>query len=116
MKRDIDSYEFGKMVINGKPYTNDVIITPSGVKSNWWRKEGHKLQLLDIEEVLIDGIEVLVVGAGAAGCMEVLREVYEKAKELNIEIISLPTTQAVAKFNSLLKTKKSLIGAFHLTC
>ena len=43
----IDSYSFGRIVINGKTYTSDVIIFPDKVDASWWRKEGHLLQLAD---------------------------------------------------------------------
>ncbi len=48
----IDSYSFGRIVINGKTYTSDVIIYPGRVDASWWRKEGHLLQLEDVAEAL----------------------------------------------------------------
>jgi len=59
----IDSYGFGHITINGKRYTNDVIVFSDRVKDNWWRKEGHQLQMEDIEAVVNEKPEVLVVGS-----------------------------------------------------
>ncbi|MFQ5909498.1 MAG: hypothetical protein ACE5IJ_02115 [Thermoplasmata archaeon] len=39
----IDSYEFGRIVIDGNEYRSDVIIDSDGVDAGWWRKEGHSL-------------------------------------------------------------------------
>ena len=41
----IESYRFGKIVINGKSYSSDVIIIGDHVKANWWRREGHRLHI-----------------------------------------------------------------------
>lgn len=112
----IDSYEFGKIVIKGKAYTQDLIISLTGIQSEWWRREGHKLYPEDIKKNLVGGIEALIVGTGAAGCMEILPEIYKMAEDLNFEIIALPTEQAVKKFNQLVEVKKNIVGAFHLTC
>ena len=44
----IDRYEFGLIVIEGQTFKNDVLIWPGRVKSDWWRKEAHLLQLDDV--------------------------------------------------------------------
>lgn len=74
----IDFYEFGRIKINGKLYFKDLIIFPDGIKENWWRKEGHKLGAEDIEEVIAEKPEVLIVGTGYYGYMEVLQEESSK--------------------------------------
>jgi len=48
----IDQYAFGKIVIDGKTYTSDVIIYPEKVDASWWRKEGHRLQPADLEKIV----------------------------------------------------------------
>ena len=45
----IDSYIFGKIVIDGQDYDRDVIVYPDYVERNWWRKEGHELCIDDIK-------------------------------------------------------------------
>ena len=70
----IDSYDFGRIVVDGKAYTSDVIIFPDKVKDNWWRKEGHALYIEDIESVVKEKPEVLIVGTGNYGLLEVLQE------------------------------------------
>ena len=58
----IDSYEFGRIVIDGQEYTSDVIILPEGVRGNWWRQEGHVLKPGDLSTVLAAGPKALVIG------------------------------------------------------
>jgi len=39
----IESYDFGRIAINGIVYTKDVIITGEKTIDSWIRKEGHLL-------------------------------------------------------------------------
>jgi len=111
----IDAYSFGQMVIDGERYTSDLIITPSGIKSSWWRNSGHKLCLNDLEEVLQEELEVLVIGTGFSGLMKVEEEVKLFARSKEIRLIVEKTGEAVKSFNKFSLQKKT-IGAFHLTC
>ncbi len=49
---NIEHYSFGKIIINGKTYTSDVIIYPEKVDSSWWRKQGHSLYIDDLKDVI----------------------------------------------------------------
>ncbi|MFC2061114.1 MTH938/NDUFAF3 family protein [Elusimicrobiota bacterium] len=110
----IDSYNFGNIVIDGKEYKCDVLITGDRIKS-WWRKEGHMLQVVDLEAVFNEKPEVLVIGCGASGIMKIKEEVAEKCGDLGIELFSLNTGDAVEKFNEVNMHKKTACG-LHLTC
>ena len=83
----IEFYEFGCIKINGTSYFRDLIIFPDRIKENWWRKEGHKLSIEDIEEVIAEKPEVFIVGTGYYGYMKVLQEVFEKLNSLGIVLI-----------------------------
>lgn len=111
----IDSYSFGKIVIDGKEYTNDVIIFPDRVKSSWWRKEGHSLYPEDIEDITKESPEVLIVGTGAYGRLSIPSETREYIKSDGIEIIAEKTEEACKTYNDL-KDEKKTIAALHLTC
>ena len=110
----IDSYRFGKIVINGTPYTKDVLILTDKVLSPWWRKEGHSLCLEDLTEVISAHPEVLVIGTGAMGVMQVPEETLRHLREKGVEVIIKRTGAAVDEFNRL--SGKKAIAAFHLTC
>ena len=110
----IDSYSFGRIIIEGKSYFKDVIVFPDRVYSPWWRKEGHNLCIDDLEEVLKDPPEVLVIGRGYAGVMKVPEELVRELNEKGIEVVVERTSQAVKTFNSL-KDRRA-VAALHLTC
>jgi len=111
----IDSYGFGQIVIDGESYTEDVIIFPDRVKSNWWRKSGHEVCVEDLKEVFEDKPETLIIGTGAYGAVKVLPETEERSEVEGIKLISQRTEEAVRTFNELIKTKKIAAG-LHLTC
>ncbi len=112
----IDDYHFGEMVISGKVYRSDLKIINGEVLPNWWRKEGHRLALEDIADVIQAQPEVLVVGTGAYGVMKVPEAVKKALEEKGIKLEAYPTAKAAARFNELFAAGKRVAGAFHLTC
>jgi hypothetical protein len=115
MRKNIDSYNFGKIVIDGKNYNSDLILFEDRIKSNWWRKSGHMLIPKDIKGILEDKPEILIVGTGAFGYMVVSDETKKILKENNIKLIAQKTNEACKTYNKLSKEKK-VVAAFHLTC
>jgi hypothetical protein len=115
MDHRIDSYGFGRIVVDGVEYESDLIITPAGVKPNWWRTEGHEVSLFDIAAALDPKPRLLIVGTGANGMCRVLKEVEDYCGAQGIEMIVAPTPEAVAEYNCL-EDKEGAIAALHLTC
>ena len=114
----IDSYDFGVIVINGKRYTSDVIIFPEKAIDGWWRREGHRLHVEDLAEILNHEpkLEVLVVGTGYYGLVKISSEVENTLNSQGIELVAQSTKEAWQTFNRLLNSNKRIAGAFHLTC
>lgn len=112
----IDSYEFGKVVVDGTTYTSDCLIVGDCVHADWWRKAGHSLVTEDLESVVAAGPSVLVVGCGASGMMRVPEDTGQALKSLNIELIALDTQKAIGRFNDLAETGRNVAAALHLTC
>ena len=111
----IDSYQFGQIAVDGKEYSSDIIISPDGIKGDWWRKSGHELCLEDIAEAISENTEVLVVGTGASGLMKVLPDVNQAAQAQGIELIAETTDKACDIYNRLCSSQR-VIAALHLTC
>jgi hypothetical protein len=110
----IESYEFGRIIINGKEYLNDVILFPDHLQTKWWRDEGHLLQMKDLEEVFATNPKILIVGCGHSGVMKIDPQVREYCKMNDIKLIDMPTGRAIQEYNRL--SGPGVIGAFHLTC
>lgn len=111
----IDSYEFGRIVIDGRAYSQDLILLPEEIQDSWWRQESHLLQIADIPKVLDAKPEVLIVGQGQPGKMEVDAALMRHLQEQGIELMAMPTSQACTTFNSL-TGKRTVVAALHLTC
>jgi len=111
----IEFYDFGKITIDGKRYTTDVIIFPDHVRDKWWRNQGHSLSIEDLREIAQAKPEVLIIGTGYNGYMEVPNEVLDHFTSKGTEVIVEKTGEACKTYNRLASTKQ-VVAAFHLTC
>jgi len=112
----IESYSFGRMVIAGATYTEDIIIFPDGsILSPWWRKQGHVLVKDDLVDLLAAEPQVIVCGTGAMGVMRPAPGLAEYLAANSIEFIARKTSGAIETYNGL-SGKKKMGGCFHLTC
>jgi hypothetical protein len=110
----IDHYEFGRIVVDGRQETKDLIILPHRVVRNWWRLDGHALVLDDLAEVLEELPAHLVVGTGADGRMRPDPDTIQQLQDRGITVETLPTGQAVRRFGELDPARAA--AALHLTC
>ncbi len=113
---NIQDYRFGRIVIDGRPYTSDVIVFHDRVKDGWWRNEGHELCPVDLREVVQEKPAVLVVGTGQSGLMRVLPKTEEHLKWQGIRLKVERTAQACQTFNRLCRSGEKVVAALHLTC
>jgi hypothetical protein len=111
----IEGYRFGHLVIDGQSHTKDVIILPDRVIAGWWREEGHALHVGDLKAVFEARPDVLVIGQGAYGMMQVTAETEEALKAAGIQLIAQPSEQACQTYNQL-RTRRQVAAALHLTC
>jgi hypothetical protein len=110
----IDQYEFGRIVIDGRAETKDLIILPDRVVRNWWRRDGHALVLDDLVEVLDELPSHLVVGTGAAARMRPDPDTIQQLQDRGLMVEALPTSQAVRRLGEL--DPANTAAALHLTC
>ncbi len=110
----IEEYRFGQLVVNGEEQTRDLIVLPDRVVTNWWRADGHRLVLADLDDVLEELPEHLVVGTGAYGQMRPDPETVEQLKKRGVEVEALPTGEAVRRYGEL--DPRRTAAALHLTC
>jgi len=112
----IETYSFGRMIIDGKKYGNDLMICGDSVKSNWVRKEGHLLKPNDLEWLNEREPDLLIVGKGSSGRMKLDERTRGHLKERGIELWTGTTDEAVDYFNSKHGGSELVAAAFHLTC
>jgi hypothetical protein len=112
-----EAFSFGSLRIDGVTHDHDVVIDRGEVRrrkkkpSKKFRDEfGHTP--LSVEEKIPWKCRRLVVGTGT-GALPVMVEVKREAKRRNVELLILPTVQAIEK----LKEKPAQANAIlHLTC
>ena len=107
-------YSFGHISIDGEEHNRDVIVLPSRVVANWWRKEGHELVAEDLADVIEELPERLVVGCGADSRMRPDPKLLGMLRERGIDVEALPTAEAVERYAELEPAKAA--AALHLTC
>jgi len=113
----IDDYAFGRIEIGGETFAKDVIILPDRVAPNWWRKQGHWLDPEDLAAVWPEAPATLIIGTGYHGNMVVPPKTREIAAGHGVELVDLPTREAVERFNRLIEAGTGkVIAALHLTC
>jgi hypothetical protein len=112
----IAAYQFGRIDIDGRVYSSDVIITPERVVDAWWRKQGHSLAIEDLEDVVAAKPDILVVGTGYFGRMTVSEETRRYLEAQGIRVHAARTRQAVKDFNQFQAQHARVVAALHLTC
>jgi hypothetical protein len=113
----IESYVLGRsMRVAGKTYTTDLKIIGDTVKNNWWRREGHRLSSDDIVDILESGPDVLVIGTGYAGNLDIPANLLRDLDERGVRLVTGRTEKAVELFNRHRAQNENVAGAFHLTC
>jgi hypothetical protein len=110
----IDHYEFGRILVDGREETKDLIVLPDRVVRNWWRRDGHALVLDDLVEVFDELPSHLVVGTGAEGRMRPDPDTILRLQQRGVTVEALPTAQAVRRFGEL--DPAGAAAALHLTC
>lgn len=112
----IESFSFGRMVVNGKAYSNDLIIFPDGqIQDSWWRQKGHQMTVQDIADLVAATPDVIVTGTGVYGYMKPDKAVSQVLKEKGIRFVPEPTGEAWQTYNDL--ADSGHVGAcFHVGC
>jgi len=112
----IDMYDFGRIEIDGRLYTSDVIILSAEVRPNWRRDEGHVLKPVDLGAIFQALPQTLVVGRGAYGQMRIPAETVDALKGAGVELICATTPEAVTTYNDRADAGRNVAAALHLTC
>ena len=111
----INTYTYGKMIVDGTTFPSDLIIYPDNIDAHWWREIQYQVGIDDVREMVAERPEYLIIGTGEAGSLDVLPETREYVQAQGIQLVFVPTEHAYEMYNALCPHKR-VIGAFHLTC
>lgn len=114
----VQSFSFGTIRIDGTAYEHDLVIDRGEVRKRskkaskpFRERFGHTP--LSVEEKIPWKCRRLVIGTGADGALPVMEEVKEEAARRKVELVSLPTPQAIRILNGKPKDTNAVL---HVTC
>ena len=108
----IESYKFGKYVIDGAVYEYDIKIINNKIKK-WHNHNMGKEDILDLIEAKP---ELIIIGTGAYGVIKVSEEIRELIKSKGIKLIIEKTKQACEEYNKAKEKGIKVAAIFHGTC
>jgi hypothetical protein len=112
------NFTFGSLQIEGGTYEHDVVIDHGEIRK---RKKAPSKRFRDnfghtplsAEEDIPWKCARLIIGTGTYGSLPVMNEVKREAERRKVELLILPTREAV---EALKKNPKDTNAILHLTC
>jgi len=113
-----DSFTFGAVQIEGVTYEHDLILDRGQIrkrnkKASKQYRDAYGHTPLTGKEDIPWRCDRLVVGTGADGGLPVTDEVRKEAHRRKVELLSLPTKDAIAILNRAGKDTNAIL---HVTC
>ena len=116
-----DKTWFGGVKINGQDY-RQVLVVGEEIEErdeeelNKLYGTTHRIGPWEVEKLLFGKPDVIIVGNGQSGVLEVTEEVREKIETSGVELRILLTSQAISEFNKLYSSGKKVNALIHTTC
>ena len=114
----IQDFSFGSIRIDGTTYEHDVVIESREIRerkkkpSKKFRDDfGHTP--LSVEEDIPWKCRRLIIGTGSYGRLPVMREVKREAERRKVELLIVPTAQAIEELRQDTKGTNAIL---HVTC
>ena len=112
------AYSFGSIQVDGVTYDRDLVIDRGKIRK---RKKAASRKFRDayghtplsVAEDIPWRCRRLVIGTGADGALPVMAEVRDEARRRNIDLVILPTAEAVS---ALTRSGADTNAILHLTC
>jgi len=117
----IDSVEWGKIVVDGQEYeqvllADDEVMERDSVTLHQLFGTTHQMSDLEVEKLLAGKPEVIIIGNGWDGVMELNKKLAVRSKKLKVEVKVLRTPAAVEEYNRLVAKGKKVNALIHTTC
>jgi len=113
-----EGYRFGSIRIDGETYDRDVIVDGGSIRRRAKApskplRDTYGHTPLSAAEDLPWACRRLVIGTGASGSLPVLPEIEDEARRRAVELVVLPTSEAVEVLNRWMDDTNAVL---HLTC
>ena len=117
----ISKITWGKIIVNGIEY-NQILIIGSNIEEREYDRlkslfgTSHKIGDWEIEKLFSGSPEIILIGTGWDGVLEVHDKIIKQADKLNIKLEILKSEEAISKYNELAKDRKRVNALIHTTC
>jgi len=117
----IDTTQFGEIIIDDKKY-HQVLIVGDAVEERDYKKleklfgSSHEIGDWEIEKLLSNNPEIIIIGTGQNGTMEVDKKTIQKLQSKGAETIIATTPQIIEIFNEKIKQGVKTNALIHTTC
>jgi len=113
-----DKYQFGLIKIDNRTYEHDVMIDQGEIikrqkKLSKKYRESFGHTPLSLDEKIPWKCQRLVIGTGMHGSMPVMEEVKREAGRRKIELLILPTAEAIKELRADIDKTNAIL---HVTC
>lgn len=109
----VSHYTFGEIVIDGKKYTEDVVLYPDGSIA-LWPEDLHTMYKSDFTEIINSGVKVIIYGSGETGAAFMPKKIVKLIESKGIELQIFETMDAIELYNKT--SEQDLLAIFHLNC
>jgi hypothetical protein len=116
---DVEYPRFGTIVVEGTTYDHDIVVEDGVVRARSKKPSkpfrgqfGHTP--LSADEDIPWSKPRLVVGTGFSARLPIMTEVYDRARDAGVELVTLPTAEACALLNTM--APGDINAVLHVTC
>lgn len=115
-----DSLKWGTVVIDGREYHYDVVVTPDAALKPRTREEdkfgSHTFEKGEFSDLIDGGAEVIVVGTGTDDLARLSKGAKDYLREAGVELMQLASGEAIEKYNELVEKGRKVGAIIHITC
>ena len=109
----VTAYDDGSVTVNGKPFTQSLIITTTKLHENWAVSGIECLQSIHIEQVLSFNPELIIIGTGSRLIFPAI-EVYAPIIQRGIGVDFMDTGAACRTYNILMSEGRDVVAGLIL--
>ncbi len=109
----ITAYDNGSITVNGKPFSQSLIVTSTKLDENWDVKTIELLQPNHIDQVLLLNPELIIIGTGDKLVFPAV-EIYSGIIERGIGVDFMDTGAACRTYNILMSEGRDVVAGLIL--
>jgi hypothetical protein len=110
----IKKVEFGNIHIDNEVFSKeDFFLFWDSVEPT---EKTHKPGIEELESMLLKEPDTIIFGIGFRSLVKINEAIIKTAKTNKVELIILPTPEALKKFQELIKKGKKVAARIHTTC